>query len=236
MLGSDSIPPGTARAITHVIYDMDGVLLDTEPFYTDASCTVCARYGVELPPALKARMIGRPAIDSARILVEALALPISPERFVAEREAILDALFPATEPLPGARELTAHLHAHGIPQAVASSSEQRLFALKTARHRDWFARFAHIVLGDDPEVHAGKPAPDLFLVAARRLGADPACCLVIEDAPAGVTAALAARMAVVAVPDAAMPPTLFADAHAVVATLADLELAAWGLPPLAPSA
>jgi beta-phosphoglucomutase-like phosphatase (HAD superfamily) len=81
-------------------------------------------------------------------------------------------------------------------------------------------------------VGAGKPAPDLFLVAARRLGADPARCLVIEDAPAGVAAARAAGMAVVAVPDRAMPAELFTDADAVLGSLGELDLAAWGLPPL----
>src|SRR5207248_3753863 len=190
--------------ITHVVYDMDGLLLDTERFYTQVTQTIVGRYGHTFDWSLKSRMIGKKAIDSARILVEALKLPIAPEEYLREREAHLDALFPTVEPMPGARRLTAHLARHGIPQAVASSSRRRDFELKVSRHREWFACFECVVLGDDPEVTRGKPAPDIFLAAANRLGARPDQCLVLEDAPSGVQAACAAGMPVVAVPNPEM--------------------------------
>lgn len=217
------------RPVTHVIFDMDGVLLATERFYTQVTQAIVGRWDKVFDWSIKGNMIGRPALDSARYLVETLALPITPEAYLREREAMLEALFPESEAMPGARELTAALAARGVPQAVATSSGRRLFDLKTARHGDWFRIFQAIVLGDDPRVRRGKPAPDIFLLAAAELGAAPASCLVVEDAPAGVAAAHAAGMQVVAVPDPEMTRAAFTAAELVVDSLRDLAPADLGL-------
>jgi pseudouridine-5'-monophosphatase len=130
---------------------------------------------------------------------------------------------PTAEPMPGARELTAALHAMDVPLAVATSSTRASFALKTRRHGAWFGRdFRAVVTGDDPRIERGKPAPDIFLVAARDLGATPSACVVIEDAPSGVAAARAAGMQVVAVPDPGMDRARYGDAQLVVDSLRDL--------------
>jgi beta-phosphoglucomutase-like phosphatase (HAD superfamily) len=218
------------RPITHVIFDMDGVLLATEPHYTKASLEVCRRYGFEFTMAHKSAMLGRRALESAQWLVDALQLPMTAEEFLLEREPLLDALFLTAEPMPGAVELTRYLEVNAIPHAVASSSSRRTFELKTQRHTDWFARFTTCVLGDDPEVHSGKPAPDIFLVAAKRMGAPPEACLVFEDAPAGIQAALAAGMHVVSVPDPAIPAD-FPPVDEILASLGDFRPELWGLPP-----
>ena len=216
--------------ITHVVYDMDGLLLDTERFYSQVTQTIVGRYGHTFDWSLKSRMIGKKAIDSARILVEALKLPIAPEEYLREREAHLDVLFPTVEPMPGAMRLTTHLARHGIPQAVASSSRRRDFELKVSRHGEWFACFQSVVLGDDPEVIHGKPAPDIFLVAAKRLGVRPDQCLVLEDAPSGVEAARAAGMPVVAVPNPGMNHEAMSGANQVLSSLESFNPAFWGLP------
>src|SRR4051794_16211008 len=148
---------------------MDGVLLDTEPFYTEATQAIVARFGKVYDWALKANMMGRPAIDAARYLVAALDLPIAPEAYLAEREALLLAMFTRAEAVPGARELTAELHRHRVPMAIATSTHARLYEHKVGRHRAWFALFSAVVCGDHPRVHRGKPAPDIFLVAADAL-------------------------------------------------------------------
>lgn len=217
--------------IGYVIYDMDGLLLDTEPLYTAVTQQIVGRYGKRFDWSVKANMIGRPAIESARYLVAALALPIAPEQYLQEREQLLAERFPAAGAKPGARALVEHLHRQGIVQAVATSSTRFFFDLKTQRHRDWFGLFDCVVTGDDPHVRRGKPAPDIFLTAARRLGAEPARCLVFEDAPSGVEAALAAGMAVVAVPEPEMDRNAYSGAHEVLASLTAFSPDRWCLPP-----
>jgi pseudouridine-5'-monophosphatase len=209
---------------------MDGLLLDTEPFYTEVTQAIVGRYGHIFNWSVKSRMIGKPAIESARILVDALRLPITPEAYLKEREAMLAALFPKAQAMPGARRLTEHLARHGIPQAVASSSKRLEFDLKVTQHREWFSCFQCFVLGDDPELKKGKPAPDIFLIAAKRLGAEPARCLVLEDAPSGVEAAGAAGMPVVAVPNPEMSLEPFGKASQLLSSLELFEPSHWGLP------
>ena len=219
------------RSVSAVIFDMDGLLLDTEPVYTAATQQVVGRYGRTFDWSVKSRMIGRPASQSARILVEALELPISPADYLEAREAIMLELFPHVPALPGARRLVEHLARHDVPRALATSSTRAHFEVKSNRHMDWFEHFQAIVTGDDPEAGAGKPAPDIFLAAANDLGVEPARCLVFEDAPSGLEAARAAGMSVVCVPDPAMDRELFAEADEVLGSLEEFAPQRWGLPP-----
>jgi HAD superfamily hydrolase (TIGR01509 family) len=218
------------HSITHILYDMDGLLLDTEPFYTQVTQAIVSRYGHNFEWSLKSRMMGKKATDSARILVDALKLPIAPEDYIRERESMLLSLFPTAQPMPGAQRLTRHFADHGVPQAVASSSHRRDYELKITRHREWFACFQCVVLGDDPNIKHGKPAPDIFLTAAAGLGAEPSRCLVFEDAPSGVEAARAAGMAVIAVPNPAMNIDLYSDANELLPSLEAFDPRPWGLP------
>jgi pseudouridine-5'-monophosphatase len=206
--------------ITHVIFDMDGVLLDTERLYTASTQQIVSRFGKTFDWSVKGDMIGRPALDSARHLVQALELPMTPEEYLAEREVILETMMPTAEAMPGAKEMTAWLRSSGVRHAVATSSARRIYELKTVRHRDWFETFAVVVTGDDPRIARGKPAPDIFLLAAAELGVRPEQCVVVEDAPSGVAAGRAAGMRVVAVPDPAMDRKRYAEADVVVESLA----------------
>ncbi len=217
--------------VSCVIFDMDGLLLNTEPFYTKVSEHIAARYGKVFDWSVKRSMIGKRAEDSARIFTQALGLSMTPAEYLVARQEMLDELFPQAEPMPGAVRLTGHLHRHGILQAVATSSDHRHFDLKTTRHRQWFGVFDCIVIGDDPEVKRGKPAPDIFLLAAERLGKLPVQCLVFEDSPVGVEAARAAGMAVIAVPDPHLELDIFRDADGILSNLNDFNPADWDLPP-----
>ncbi len=217
--------------ITHVIYDVDGLLLDTEPFYTRVNVSIARRYGTNFDWSLKSRTIGLRAEDTAKILVEAMHLPMTPDEYLQMRRRMLEEMFPQAEPMPGAVRLTRHLHKHGIPQGVASSSDRRHFELKTSRHREWFSIFECFVIGADPDVKQGKPAPDIFLVTAERLGAEPSQCLVFEDAPAGIEAACAAGMAAIAVPDPNLDPGTLRGASQILKSLLEFDPGQWGLPP-----
>lgn len=215
------------RRITHVIYDLDGTLLDTEPLYRLATQEILDRFGASLTVELRAAMIGRPTPVAARVLVDITGIPMSPEAFAAERDARLVSLFRTAQPTRGARELTTHLGARGVPQAVATSSMRHSLEAKRAAQPEWFAMFDTIVTSED--VAHGKPAPDIFLEAARRLGALPEACLVFEDAPLGVEAALAAGMSVVALPEPGHEH-LVGGAHRILAHLGEFDPSEWGLP------
>jgi pseudouridine-5'-monophosphatase len=212
------------RPVTHGIFDMDGVLLDTERFYTEVTQKIVSRFGKRFDWSHKINMIGRSPIESARYLVDALELPITAEQYLEERQGALDQVMSRAEPMPGAQEITAALHDAGLPLAVATSSTRHLFEIKTSRHRDWFDRFQAVVVGDDPRLRASKPAPDIFLLAAADLEATPETCLVVEDSPAGLAAAHAACMQVVAVPYPGMDPSRLADAELLLESLTQLDL------------
>jgi pseudouridine 5'-phosphatase len=217
--------------ITHIIYDNDGLLLDTEPFYTKAHQLLAARYGKVFDWTVKSRMIGLPAEDSANVVIQALQLPLSVTEYLEARTHLLEQMFPQAEAMPGAMRLSLHLHHAGFPQAVATSSDRFYFDLKITRHKEWFKIFQCVVLGDDPEIRRGKPAPDIFLLAATRLQAKPSHCLVFEDSPAGVEAARAAGMLVIAVPDPHMENSAYPRAHQIIRNLNDFDPARWGFPP-----
>jgi len=205
------------------IFDLDGVLLDTEPLYTQATAAVAARFGKLYDWTVKRDCIGRGTLEAARIIVEALALPLSPEALVHERDRTLVELVAQAPAIAGAEAFTRALAARGLPLGIATSTEAPLYAIKAARHRDWLGIFGRTVCGDDPRVARPKPAPDIFLAAARDLGAPPEACVVFEDSPFGVEAARAAGMQVIALPDPAMDRARYAGADAIVAGFADLS-------------
>ena len=207
---------------SHVIFDLDGVLLDTEKLYTEATQSVVGQYGKTFDWSLKSLMMGRHELEAAQLLVATLELPITAEEYLRRQVPIAEGLFPTATELPGAEAFVAELVERGHTLAVGTSSTRRLYDLKTS-HLPWFSLFSAVVSGDHPDVHALKPAPDIFLAAARAITGDPARCLVIEDSPAGVLAARAAGMSVIAMPDAALPSERFSDAQLIVRNFAELR-------------
>lgn len=217
------------RDIRFIIYDLDGLLLDTEPFYTQTCTEIAARYGKVFTPAIKAQIMGRKATEAAEIFVKALDLPIDARTYLSLRKVILDVLFVQSKPRPGAEELVKHFAHHQIGQALATSTDSQALALKM-QNNTWLNLLPHRITGDDPTLKAGKPAPDIFLKAAQKLGALPHECLVFEDAPLGVQAAKAAGMTCIMVPDPNIPNTIHCEPDDRLKSLLEFKPSLWGLP------
>lgn len=169
--------------------------------------------------------MGRAPLEAARILLEALEVDMTPAEYNERKRPVLLELFRASRPIPGAPELVECLHARGVPLAVATSSDRGYFSAKTSHH-PFMSRFSAVVCGSDPEVRLHKPAPDIFIEAARRLGVPPARCLVFEDSPAGVAAARSAGAhRVVAIVNPEADRSLVAAADRVIERYDELTLA-----------
>lgn len=198
------------------LFDMDGLLINSEDIYTEATNEVLAENGKgPLPWSVKIQLQGRPGPDAAKKLLEWAQLPYTPEEFFEMTTKKQADKWKHTKFLSGALELLEYLHTMKLPIALATSSHLYNFKLKTAHLQHGFKLFgSHIVTGDDPRVPKGrgKPHPDIWLVALesinkerRTLGIEEikvSECLVFEDGVPGVLAAKAAQCTVVWVPDA----------------------------------
>ncbi|KAH7949342.1 hypothetical protein HPB49_007863 [Dermacentor silvarum] len=229
-------PEGTLpsfKSVSHVLFDLDGLLLDTEKLYTHAAERVASRYGKTFTWELNRRVLGTPDTCAARTIVEILGLPLTPDEFLKEVDRMCEEVYHTAQLMPGAERLLRHLHAHGIPMAVATSSTPASFTLKMTQHQDIVALFHHVVCsGGDSRVKRGKPHPDIFLVAASKFVDTPPSekVLVFEDSPMGVTAALAAGMQVVMVPDPRIDEENRRRATLCIVSLIDFKPELFGLP------
>jgi len=183
-----------------VIFDLDGVILDSETPEYESHRRVYAKCGVELTPAEWCLQIGTWSAGLGdrwhRTLCQRSARPLDRETFDHERRRIFQELVPR-EPMRGILDLIAALETAGIPRAIASSGPARW--VRTAVDDLGLApRFDAVITGDD--VIERKPAPDAYLAAARILGVDPARSIAIEDSGPGIAAARAAGLRTVAIP------------------------------------
>ena len=189
---------GRGTMIEALIFDMDGLLVDSEPLAARAMDDFLARYGFERRAEIHEQLLGRRLPEALAIVKAGYAMEHPIEELIERYgELRLAALRGVVAPMPGAGEIIAFGRGAGLKLALATSG-MRAHADLSLTETGLAGRFDAEVTGD--EVAKGKPAPDLFLLAAERLGVEPAACIVFEDAPAGVMAAKAAGMRVVAVP------------------------------------
>jgi len=212
-----------------VIFDMDGLMLDTERLALAAWREAAAALGVPYDADVAQRMIGRNQADAAAIVLAHYGARF-PVQAVMDRSAIVYEAIVEREGIalkPGLTALLDWLAAEGIDAAVATST-RRARALAKLRRTGLLPRFAAIVGGD--EVGRGKPAPDIFLAAAERIAQAPAACVVLEDSEPGLHGAHAAGIAPIMVPDLhppsaallALRPLVLASLHRVRDHLASL--------------
>lgn len=198
----DDLPIDTELAMpAAVLFDMDGLLIDSEPLWTVAERAVAAELGGEFTPTIKAAMIGQTLPIAVPILLEGLGTPqaqaADPVEVGQRLLAQVAELFRDELPLqPGALKLLEVVREFDVPTALVSSSYRLL--VDTALIALGTDRFDVTVAGD--EVAASKPAPAPYLAAAEQLGVDPRHCVVVEDSPAGMRSALAAGCGCVLVP------------------------------------
>jgi HAD superfamily hydrolase (TIGR01509 family) len=190
--------------IDGVIFDMDGLMFDTEPLWTDAWYIVLPEFGIpEVPPALPDAMRGSSGETAYRIMRSYIGEDAdAPAIWVRMKEEVHKMLEKGVIKKPGLDELLSWLSEHDIPMAIASSSPHNIIEmdLNNAGVQDYFT---FIISGED--VDKPKPDPQVFLVAAERMQLDPAKTLVLEDSLNGVRAGAAGGFITVMVPDMIAP-------------------------------
>jgi HAD superfamily hydrolase (TIGR01509 family) len=199
--------PRSARAIPRLhpieaaVFDLDGVLVDSEPLHLRAANRVLRRYGVSIGEAEYVRFIGLGERATWVAWRERFGLPADVSALLAAHtEARLAEIASGITPIDEAVSLAHRLHERGVRLAIASSSTPAVIdALVTAL--GVIPLFPIRVSGEDPDVHRSKPAPDVYLAAASRLQIAAAQCLALEDSAPGVLAAKAAGMTCIAVPN-----------------------------------
>lgn len=213
MLGAMEMPLPAA-----VVFDNDGLLLDTESVWTRAEQDLFERRGREFTPADKRELVGTSAEIAGRILERRLGEPGRAAELIEElNELVVAELEHGVEAMIGARELLERLRQRGTPIGLVSNSPLA-FVRRSLEIVGFVDRFDVVISAH--EVAAPKPAPDPYLEACHRLGVEPGPAVVaLEDSPTGVAAARAAGLTVIGVPS--LEGIELAEAHSIAESLLD---------------
>lgn len=206
-----------------VIWDMDGVMIDSMIHWIDTDNKLFLRYGIELTPDLVKLFTGKSMKENMTWLKNEYDLVESVEELVEERVHDTDIIYTElSDALPGVGQLVKSIGESNMKQAIASGSS--LSRISTIVHRfGWSSEFDDLISVENVG-YKGKPAPDVYLLAADKLGLSPEECVVIEDAENGVVSAKAAGMKCIGVPDERWSPGDFSKADLIVGSLLDKEI------------
>ncbi len=188
------------------IFDLDGTLIDTEPIYFDAAELMINKYGngKKFDWDTKIKTLGSPELVTAKIIVDTFEVKLTPEEFLEKRNAITPEYFKKCPFIEGAKEITDKFKKElKFKTALATSSAKINFDYKTFNKKEWIKEdFDAIVLGDDKRIKNGKPAPDIFILAAKEIGLKPNECIIFEDSIGGMKAAISSgAKIVIGIPD-----------------------------------
>jgi HAD superfamily hydrolase (TIGR01509 family) len=181
-----------------VVFDLDGLMFNTEELYFEVGSEILRRRGYEFTPELLDQMMGRPSQVALQIMIDTHTLKATVQELLDETDEIFPGILrERLAPMPGLVELLAALEEHKIPKGIATSS-RRPFVERVLGQFGFQRRFAPILTSED--ITRGKPDPEIYVKAAHGIGVAPAEMLVLEDSQNGCRAALAAGAITVAVP------------------------------------
>ena len=224
-----SIPSESLRSGDHrhlrpaaVVFDLDGLMFNTEELYQSVGGELLRRRGFEFTPQLLDKMMGRPGRIALQIMIDEHELTATVDDLTHETDEIFPSILDARlAMMPGLASLLAALEGAGIPKGIATSS-RRSFVTDVLRRFALEPRFQFILAAED--VVDGKPHPEIYLKAAARFGVLPARMMVLEDSQNGCRAAVASGAIAVAVPGGHSHTHDFSGAALVAATLADARI------------
>ena len=181
-------------------------MIDTEPIYFDAAEIMINKYGngKKFDWDTKIKTLGSPELVTAKIIVDTFEVKLTPEEFLEKRNAITPEYFKKCPFIEGAKEITDKFKKElKFKTALATSSAKINFDYKTFNKKEWIKEdFDAIVLGDDKRIKNGKPAPDIFILAAKEIGLKPNECIIFEDSIGGMKAAISSgAKIVIGIPD-----------------------------------
>ncbi|KAF8990169.1 HAD-like protein [Hymenopellis radicata] len=225
--------------IEYVLFDMDGLMIDSEKIYSDVTNAILSKYGEEMTWDMKAGCMGKPEREAALHLLSFFPdISLTLEEYLVERNRLQDEAWPTVPLLPGVERLITHLKKHNIPIAVATGSRRRNYDMKTGHLGHVFGLFEGRI-----------PNPDIFLTAAALLGrdvgplqgdlssehvAERARGLVFEDGLPGMQAGKRAGMNVIWVPDSNLLNVTYDGeeiADMILKSIEDFVPEEWCLPP-----
>lgn len=216
--------------VSAVVFDLDGVLLESEQVWTAVKRELSLERGGVWTPAAEQDMLGMSSTEWSRYMHDELALPLEPTEISAAVAQRVACRYRESLPLIAGADLAVRALAERYPLGLASSSNRQTIDL-VLDLTDWSSLFSATTSSE--EVGAGKPAPDVYVETARRLGLAAASCVAVEDSAAGIRSARAAGLAVVAIPNRVYPPAadVLGQADLVLDTISDLPDALGGLRP-----
>ena len=173
------------------LFDLDGVLIDSEPLHGKAWKETAALFDLNLTYSQLKLLRGRRRIDCANELVKLTPKAVKVEDFLRLHKPISRRLILTAQAMPGSESLVKRCHENNIPMGLVTSSSSESLKIKTKHHK-WMNLFSIKVKGDDKLLEKGKPAPDPYLLAAKKLNFAPQECWAVEDSISGVSSALKA--------------------------------------------